>query len=527
VLAASSAVTVSSLLLSLCSFCVLGESYRVGQVSVRALDVFAPQEAAQGWVYRAANALRFQTREAVIRQFLLFREGDPYNPARLEETERNLRGLPFLKSASVTGGLPHDGVVDIEVETQDAWTTEFGLSLGGKGGQTTYGFDLKDKDFLGLGKTLALSYDRGIDRITRLLQYQDPYLFGPYWFSNFTYAVNSDGRESRFRVARPFFSFVDPWSVDLFLDDLSENDRIFENGGVTSVFRKLQRRGHALYGRALAANDERARRLILGFRDEKDTFSRVRRRPTDVIPENRKFRYLVIRYAEISNDYLKRNYVNRDSRFEDFNMGRSFAAELALSPKLFGVDRASGLARFEGSQGWRLARGFLLANASYETRWDRQPKNSILSGRIFLAQQLQTSLPQTFVSRLQLDRGWNLDRDVQFFADGVTGLRAYRVHAFEGNKRVVWNLEHRVFAGREFLHLISPGLAVFFDTGMVAPAARSLSLSQFKSDLGVGLRFAISRAADNGIVRVDAAYPINRDARRRRWLLSFSSGQAF
>src|SRR6202162_2810069 len=70
---------------------------RVGSITIRALNVFSPEEAAHGWVYRAADALHIETRESVIRKFLLFREGEPYDPARLEETERNLRVLPFLK----------------------------------------------------------------------------------------------------------------------------------------------------------------------------------------------------------------------------------------------------------------------------------------------------------------------------------------------------------------------------------------------------------------------------------------------
>src|SRR5260370_1618761 len=55
---------------------------------------------ARGWVYRAADALHIETRESVIRKFLLFQEGDPYDPTRLEESERNLRVLPFLDRKS-------------------------------------------------------------------------------------------------------------------------------------------------------------------------------------------------------------------------------------------------------------------------------------------------------------------------------------------------------------------------------------------------------------------------------------------
>ena len=79
---------------------------RVGTIRIESLDVFSDEEAAQGWVYRAANALHITTRVSVIRNFLLFKEGDPYDPNRLTETERNLRNLPFIKSASVLAHPP-------------------------------------------------------------------------------------------------------------------------------------------------------------------------------------------------------------------------------------------------------------------------------------------------------------------------------------------------------------------------------------------------------------------------------------
>ncbi len=89
---------------------------RIGKITIEPLDVYSPIEAEHGSLYRLADRLHIETRRSVIREFLLFREGDAYQPERLEETERNLRALSFLKSASVTASAPHDGVVDVRVE---------------------------------------------------------------------------------------------------------------------------------------------------------------------------------------------------------------------------------------------------------------------------------------------------------------------------------------------------------------------------------------------------------------------------
>lgn len=505
------------------------EPLRVGSITIRALNVFSPEEATRGWLYRAANALHIETRESVIRKFLLFREGEPYDPTRLEETERNLRVLPFLKAASVLPGPPHDGVVDVMVTTQDAWTTQPGISFGKKGGVTTYSFSFEEKDLLGTGRTATISYGKDTDRINRLVEYKDPYLLGPYWNSDFLYSANSDGTEEAVRIGRPFYSFVSPWATDLVLTHLSQNDRIFADGEESSLFRQSHREFHVHYGRALTASDVLARRLSVGFELIKDEFNHVSDRPADVLPDDRSFRYVSLKYEDVSNNFIKLNYVNRDSRFEDFNLGRTFSVIAAVSPSLFGVDRTTEFLQVQGDEGWRISPwSFLQAHIEFETRLDRGVENAILSTSVNFVRKFDTLLLQTLVSHLQYDQGWNLDRDVQFFADGANGLRGYRLHSFDGNKRIIWNLEHRLFTGREVLQLASFGAAVFFDTGAATPEGRPLKISEFKSDVGIGLRIAISRASTNSILRVDAAYPLNPDPRGRRgWLLSFSSGQVF
>ncbi len=505
------------------------EPLRVGQIAIRSLNVFSPEEAARGWLYRAADALHIETRESVIRKFLLFREGEPFDPALLEETERNLRLLPFLKAASVLPGPPHDGVVDVTVTTQDAWTTQPGISFGKKGGVTTYAFSLEEKDLLGTGRSAAVAYGKDIDRINRSVEYKDPYLLGPYWNSDFLYSSNSDGTEEAIRIGRPFYSFVTPWATDFLLTHLSQNDRIFEDGEEVSLFKQSHREFHLRYGWALTASDVHARRLSVGFELLKDEFDHLPDHPVDVLPDNRNFRYIAVRYEDVSNDFIKLNYVNRDSRIEDFNLGRSFSVIAAVSPALFGLDRTTEFLRVQGDQGWSLSPwSFLQAHLGFETRLDGGAQNAMLSTSVNFVRKFDTPLLQTLVSRLQYDRGWNLDREVQFFADGANGLRGYRLYSFEGNKRIVWNLEHRLFTGREVLQLASFGAAVFFDTGAATPEGQPLKFSEFKSDIGVGLRIAISRASTNSIIRIDAAYPLNPDpSGRKGWLISFSSGQVF
>jgi hypothetical protein len=506
------------------------EPLRIGEVRIRSLDVFSPEEAARGWFYRAANTIHVETRVRIIRKFLLFATGDPFDKLLLEQTERNLRSLRFIKSATITAGPPHDGLVDVDVVTQDSWTLDLGLKLGGKGGVTTWGASLRERNLVGLGTEAGVSYDKGTERTNRSVQYHDPSFFGPYWIADLTYADNTDGGQERVLVAKPFVSFDDAFATFVLFNHLRLEQNIYGGGEPVSRYAQNLKEGRVAYLRAIEADDTHARRLGLGFEYIDDRYHSTPAYPLQIVPDDHSFRYISLIYQEDRNDFLKLNYVNRDLRYEDFNLGPTFGVAFSVSPEGLGAPRTTFLIRAGAGGGIRLKedKSFLLGRVDFETRLDSGPKNTALSATLGWVLKHDTAYPQTTVSRLQFDKGWNLDKTVQFFADGATGLRGYLLHAFEGDDRLIWNLEHRVFSGKEILQLFSPGLAVFFDTGTATPHGVPLRVSGLKSDIGIGLRFGIARAAENNILRLDFAYALNADQQGRKgWLVSFSSGQSF
>jgi len=109
-------------------------------------------------------------------------------------------------------------------------------------------------------------------------------------------------------------------------------------------------------------------------------------------------------------------------------------------------------------------------------------------------------------------------------ADGVTGLRAYRLHSFAGNRAFIANFEHRLYYGREIAQLVSPAIVAFIDTGN---ATNGSNLFALKTDVGIGLRVGLPRTPKN-LLRIDVGYALNHDPRGRHGLLvTFGSGQAF
>ncbi len=506
------------------------ETLRIGSITVQSLDVFSQDEAARGWVYRMADSLHATTRESVIRRFLLFEEGDEFDPQLLSETERNLRSLRFIKSAQVVAGPPHDGVVDVTVATQDAWTFQLGLAIGSVGGRLIGGVTLGERSLLGSGREVSVGFGQDTVRTHRLVEIRDPALFARYGAGYVRYASNSDGAEKILEYQRPFYSVVAPWALALGVRDVEERNSLYANGEETSVYSHRARSLVASYGIALRASVRGAFRLGAGLDWREDQFSPFAGHPDDARPPDRRYRYAFVEGESVGNDFVKLDYVNRDLRVEDFSLGRRLAVRFGVSPTAFGVPRTTEMARVTWEEGWRVGpQDILQAGVSGETRLDTgQVSNAIVSGKFLFIRRFETSWPQTFVARLDLVKGWNLDPDVQFFADGSTGLRAYRLYSFEGDKRILLNLEHRVFSGQEVLQLVAPSAAIFFDAAAIAPAGSALRMASVRTDVGIGLRFAITRVSSVPIVRIDVGYALQPDPRGRRgWLVSFSGGQAF
>jgi len=517
-----------TLLAGTASFAQAPAPLRIGKVTIRNLDVYSATEASRGGFYRAADRLHIETKQSVIEKFLLFHEGDEYRPERLAETERNLRALRFLKSATVTASEPHDGVVDIAVTTQDAWSISPETQGGSKGGTSTYGINLSDGNVFGYGKDISIGWDKGADRTRSAIEYNDPSFFAPYWNAKMRFGSNSDGYEHKVVIKRPFFSFATPWAADFTYDGFRQEDKLYTDALPVERFGQKHRLLIASVGMAVDPNDAMADRVTAGLRVARDDFFALPGIATSTPPQDREFRYLFVRYDRVENDFLKLNFVNKDLRYEDFNLGRQFTAEAAISPSLLGTERSTGFARLAYANGRRVSDdGFVIPSIGAETRLDSGAQNAIVRSSLMFVHRTDVGdYPRTFVARATALTGWRTDQDLQFFADGLTGLRGYRMHTFEGNRAFIVNLEERLYLGREILQVMSPGVVAFADFGNATYGGLS-SLMNLKSDVGVGVRVGLPRTPKN-LLRLDFAYALNRDPLGRRgWLISFSSGQAF
>src|SRR5207237_10018108 len=110
--------------------------------------------------------INVKTRSSFIERERLLKEGDAFDSDILEESERNLRRYSFLGDVKIDSKVVSPGRIDLFAHTEDQWTTRVNLSAGKSAGFSTFNFSVDESNFLGLGKTLGVSYNKNPDRST-------------------------------------------------------------------------------------------------------------------------------------------------------------------------------------------------------------------------------------------------------------------------------------------------------------------------------------------------------------------------
>jgi len=492
--------------------------------------------------YVIADRLHIETREEVIRRELLFKEGDPADPNVLYESERNLRRLHFLHDNSRIETVRRlDGRVDVVVHTRDVWTTRPSISINRQGDRTTGRFAFTETNLLGRGKSAGVVFKKELDRNSGGVDYSDPRVLGTWWTLDASYSSRSDGLLYLSSLERPFYSVQTRQAGGGGGSHFSQVTTLQLGGEDAPGFRQHHTDLELHYGRALRTGYEKVRRLVYRFRLEDDRFDpEPGEAPLSplppaggagyvALPDDRRFRVLEAEYQSAGVRFARVSYLDRFDRFQDINLGNDWAFSLGVSPVFLGDEHHHAF--FSG----RFGRWFHFSPNTYSQgeisttgRYLAGAGQNVVTG--FDLRHYYVGLPrQTLVAHAGQIWGHNLDGDRQFLLGAESGLRGYDSRRFDGNKRLLLNVEDRAYIVFDWLHLVSVAFAGFADAGYVWRAGESEDLGDVVGDVGIGLRFDVTRGGSGTVVRLDYAYPVNPIGREEnpRGVLSFTAGQAF
>lgn len=542
-----------------------GKRY-IRSITIKINDIF---EDFSSTPYKVANHLKYKTHESIIRNELLFKEGDRFDPYLLKQFERNLRLQRYLREIRVVPTFDGDAV-DVMVSARDSWTLIPFLSYSSGTGQRNRGVGLTDSNLFGGATRLDWRYIEQASRTSYGLAVSDPQAFGTLHNMVLGVAERSDGTVYQGLYGLPFRSLEqrDAWQIDGGKQDTI--GRLWYAGTETYIFRQHLDDLTALYtfagkGAKPAAEDDPytgiykgqtilSQRYSVGFGYDNASFyqateqdykdldldpSTVSNNPAD-LPFNRRFNGPLFQYQTIQPKYITMNYIDRFDRPEDYNLGDESLVLMQVAPASLGSLYNAVLGTANRSKGWKTSgRSFLRGEVGASTRVQKDKvENTLLRGEakfysvigdLFLGERFLGR--HTFASQFYLDYGSDLDRDRQLLLGADTGLRGYEINTFSGDKRFSLNLEERTHLVDDLFQLVSLGTAAFVDVGAASSNSLGDLFSQdVYSDVGFGLRFCFPRASGGGIVRVDVAVPL-RDgpdgSKAGEPRIIFAAGQLF
>ena len=498
-----------------------GDPLVVGSITIDSANVFeSDPEIADRFPYSWADKIHIVSKERFVRSELLFREGDPFDPEVIAESERVLRQRPVFRYVSITPAEPTNGVVDVHVETRDVWTTSVQASYEQAGGETLYRLGLLEQNLLGHGIRAGGFIRQDIDRFIRGVTYYDPHFFRtPLEFFG-GYGTDEKGREYEWRLARPFRSVLTRAAYGVETQVADDEGRLFDAGEEFARFRHKETnvRSHAAV--AIAPSRRTVRRVSLIHDYQSDRFSDIRTGADLRFPDRRVISAALIGFDFRRIRYIERRGVTTFDRDEDLNLGFEGRVEAGPSLESLGATRDGAILRAAidkiSAYGERL---YLFFHADASTRVESErTQNAVLRVRQHaVAKHWFRGHTATLSGEVRVGR--RLDPEHQFLLGGETGLRAYSVREFGGNKSALFTLENRQVVLYDWLKLANVGWAVFADAGAVWKRGEAPSFATFRSDVGAGLRFAPSRSTDPGIVRLDLAYALNENDRRSRLVI--------
>ncbi len=489
---------------------------RIRQIQITTQEVY-PEAEDPNWLESTLNTLNFRTRQEVVREELLVREGDCHDPKLVAETGRNLRALGIFTDARVeTIPVPESQQVDLHVFARDRFTFRGEVSVSQNAGRRKERVSLGDANVLGLNQRAYVSYEKEGDETETAFNYYNPRIWDHYALGT-SYERARDGGLQQYRLERPFRALSDrfAWGGSYLYDN--QNLEYSLDGG-DSLFIPQKEESTAVY-----------------FSRELGTRERSRRASVNLAHTHQRYD---LDDPDINNTLagLPGTQFNPALHTLDLDLGMSWTQRKGYRV-LTGVDSLIYREDIAHFTSWGFSFGLQFRDDA-QLNWAPHPKLGIsyqatkfFSQRSFASRYLRTGW-RFYGSRLKafetqayyryyylpserqawvvsLSGAYEQARDElsePLTMGGEFGLRGFEQESFTGNKTLLLNLEHR-------LRLPSPsqniglGQALFIDSGYAWKRGRHIRGADLQTSIGWGLRVDVPSLFGSNILRFDVAVP--------------------
>lgn len=481
--------------------------YRINRIYIDRLDVF--DTASGDWFFAApiANFFHSLTREYVIRDELLFREGDIVDESTLLETEKNLRSMNLFTRVDIFLDSLDPLNCDIIVQTKDRWSTNPAVLFGSGGDAYRIGGRIEELNFLGTGTVIVpeILYRSENDTKwqSRFKIFQRRFLRLPYSL-RYEFFINRFRTLHTFDLYKPFYSRRSSSSYGVEIVNNFGNELLFTSAGEYQKMNFFEKGAKVWYSKAWFKED---RLFVSGLLD-------IRKVDRGEVRYRRAFDNsgrVFLAFSSISENFHKMNKLNT-FLVEDVVvggwgsaiLGKTFAIDSTGTNAFYlaGVGEKSYISDDENTYFFaRLAGASAFANSIGFNTYQE-----------FLGLMFHRINPLViFAAQIRQQAVWNWRGVRQLLLDNNHYLRGYTLNDLSGDNRLVTNFEFRFFPDWKFWIFNISG-AIFYDGGTVWRQNTPLLKTRWYNAAGFGFRIHNDKTAGKlGIVRIDFAYNFDKN----------------
>nr|MBN2277686.1 hypothetical protein [candidate division Zixibacteria bacterium] len=474
------------------------------------------------WIYRWANKLHIYTRSYVVSREVLQKPGEPFSRELADETERNLRALRFISTASVEFGIDPSGRNIMRVVTTDVWTLTGGFSVHRNSGEVTYQLALKETNLLGTGQYIDMNYFfRDFDEDYAHLTFSERRLFGTRHYLELFYDESPAVGLKALFFGKPFYSLNSRFQYQLYLADINRRDDFYSGGKIIGQddVSGSEITAHANY-RFGNYSQKVTAGMEISYQDTRISNRRLYEENLNfAFPSDSVF-WKIEPSAVIGNyHYVKTKRINEIDNIEDIalitsaSVGYGWVIDAGSGHKLLNHINISN--RYSAKPGCNY---FFM---TFDWDWWLDGPVDFRKRQHYSILYYNNRLPWlTIMMRGSYTRDWRQDDSRALYLGENNGVRGYNKNFQDGDRRFVFTLENRFFSGLEVFttHL---GVVQFFDMGQSWSSGDEFQVHNMLWSVGAGLRLGVAKFSGSKVVRVDFAYA----GRTKSWQVSFGVGQ--
>ncbi len=309
----------------------------IRNIRIKSLDPFGTEVEdtlllRRGLLEDIGNTINVKTREKIIRNLLLFKEGDRLDPLKLRESERLLRRQEYIRDARIY--LPAKAnrkadSTDIIVVVQQRWSINAGFGLS----TTASTFNISESNLFGTGNKIKQAGELDIStfKFTKWSgEFKDVNIKNTYIDVSLFYDVNPARYFRGASIDRTFFSPLTKWAGSASYIRFHENLEFIQSDGAILPAPLAYNKTDFWVGRSIPfsnAQDDASRStsLVLGTRYVNTRFIEKPPIYIDSAQNYKRSDLYLLSLGFSSRRYYKDRKIFRFGNTEDVPEGRSFA----------------------------------------------------------------------------------------------------------------------------------------------------------------------------------------------------------